>query len=154
MGTYIPIVKHFYNNKYRHYTANSTAFIEAVNMNNINVVKKFVELGADVNKVSKDGEYPLNTAVFHNSKGIFDFLLEKGADISVIDLSRNKDIDFIEYAVKKGADPKTININFALKGGEELKRILALKPDINKFPLDYEVIFKTTFYCYFFLKTD
>ncbi len=121
-------------------------------MNNINVVKKFVEFGADVNKVSKDGEYPLNTSVFHNSKGIFDFLLEKGADISVIDLSRNKDIDFIEYAIKKGADPKTININFALKDGEELKRILALKPEINKFPLDYEVIFKNDTLLLFLLK--
>ncbi len=141
LGTYIPVVKHFYNNKYRHYKTNSTAFLKAVNTGNIKTVKKFIELGANVNKASKAGDYPLNIAISKNSEKIIDLLLKNGADISVADLSGSENIDLIEKLVKLGANPETINVNFALNDEKSLKRLLNLHPDVNKYPLNYKTIF-------------
>ncbi len=140
-GTYIPIVKHFYNNKYRHYKKSSTSFLKAVNTDNIKIVKKFIELGANVNKASKAGDYPLNIAISKNSEEIIDLLLKNGADISFADLSKNKNIDLIEKLVRLGANPQTININFAVNDEKLLKRLLNLHPDVNKYPLNYKTVF-------------
>ncbi len=143
LGTYIPIIKEFYNNKYRHYTANSTAFLEAINTGKKSIVKKIIELNADVNQPSKAGMYPINLAISRNFTDIIDLLLENKCDISVADLSLSKNIDLIEKLVKFSADPKTININFALNDGEQLRRLMNLKPDVNKYPLDYRKVFET-----------
>ncbi len=141
LGTYIPVIKHFYNNKYRHYTATSTAFIEAVHTKNVKIVKKFIEWNADVNKTSKDGTYPINVAIADNSPEIIDVLVQNNCDISVADLSLSKDVDIIEKLVKLGANSKTIDINFALSNQSDLQRLMKLKPDINKYPLEYKKIF-------------
>jgi len=142
LGTYIPIVKNFYNNKYRHYTTNSTAFIEAVKTGNTEIVNKFTELKADINRPSKAGMYPLNAAILQNSEDIINLLIKNGADISFADLSMSKNIYLIEKLVKIGANPKTINIDFVIEDREGLEKIMSLRPDVNKFPLDYRVIFK------------
>lgn len=153
LGTYIPIVKHFYNNKYRHYTTSSTAFLEAINTKNIAVVEKFIEMNADVNKASKVGVYPLNLAISLNCEDIVDLLLKNKCDVSITDLSLSKNLDLIEKLVKLGADNQTININFALNNGENLKRLIKLHPNVNKYPLDYQIIFTNDTLLSYLLKT-
>ncbi len=152
LGTYIPIVKEFYNNKYRHYSTNSTAFLEAINTGNLNIVKKFIELKADVNQPSKAGMYPVNLAVLRNYEKIVDILLHNGADISVTDLSTSKNIDLIEKLVKLGANPETVDINFAISDKKSLERLMKLHPNINKYPLNYSIIFKNDTLLSFLLK--
>ncbi len=142
LGTYIPIVKEFYNNKYRHYSTNSTAFLEAVNTGNLKIIKKFIELKADVNQPSESGMYPINIAVSRNFVKVVDLLLRNNADISFVNLSTSKNIDLIEKLVKLGANPETIDVNFTIRDKNSLERLMKLHPDINKYPLDYPQIFK------------
>ncbi len=141
LGTYIPVIKYFYNNKYRHYTTTSTAFLEAVNTKNRTIVNKFIELNADVNQASKAGMYPINLALTNNSEDIIDLLIQHHCDISVIDLSLSKDIDLIEKLVKQGVNPKTIDINFTINDAQTLNRLMRLHPDVNAYPLNYRKIF-------------
>lgn len=141
VGTYIPIIKHFYNNKYRTHTANSTAFHEAVNSGKINVVKKFIELKADINAPSRSGVYPVDLAVSKDYKLILKLLKENACDFSVADLSLSKNIEIIEWLVSEGADSKTIDINFAIEDTESLKRVLKLKPNLSDQELNYATVF-------------
>ena len=141
LGTYIPVIKYFYNNKYRHYSTTSTAFSEAVNTKNIKIVNTFIELKADVNQASKAGIYPINLALANNSEDIIDLLIQNNCNISVIDLSLSKNIDLIEKLVAQGVNPKTIDINFAVDDSHTLNRLIKLHPDVNRYPLKYKTIF-------------
>jgi ankyrin repeat protein len=141
LGTYIPIIKLFYNDKYRTYTANSTAFHEAVNTGNVNFVKKLIELKADVNAPSGSGVYPVDLAISNNYKAILQLLKENNCRFSNANLSLSTNIETLEWLVDQGADPSSININFALTDPEILKRVLNLKPDLNKQELDYALLF-------------
>jgi ankyrin repeat protein len=143
LGTYIPIIKYFYNNKYRTYTANSTAFHEAINTGNINIVKKMIDLKADVNAPSRSGVYPVDVALSGNHMDILKFLKEKGCKFEYANLSISKDIETIEWMVKEGANPQFIDINFALDHPGTLKRVLSLKPDMKTQKLDYAKVFST-----------
>ena len=140
-GTYIPIIKHFYNNKYRTYTANSTAFHEAVNTGNSNIVKKLIELKADVNAPSRSGVYPVDLAISLDHKAILNLLKENGCKFSNANLSLSKNIETLEWLVKEGANPTSIDINFALDDTETLKRVLQLKPNLKNQKLDYGKLF-------------
>lgn len=141
IGTYVPIIKHFYNNKYRTYTANSTAFHEAVNTGNINVVRKMIELKADVNAPSRSGVYPVDIAISIDHKGILQLMKEKGCMFAYANLSICKNIETLEWLVKEGANPQFIDINFALDHPGTLKRVLSMKPNMNTQKLDYAKVF-------------
>jgi len=141
IGTYVPIIKHFYNNKYRTYTANSTAFHEAINTGKLNVVKKMIDLKADVNAPSRSGVYPVDVALSGNHKDILKLLKENGGKFDYANLSISKDIETIEWMVKEGANPQFIDINFALDHPGTLKRVLSLKPNMNAQKLDYAKVF-------------
>jgi ankyrin repeat protein len=141
LGTYIPIVKHFYRNKYRTYSDNSTAFHEAVNSSKLKVVKKMIELGADVNAPSKNGVFPVDLAVKNDQLQMLKLLKENKCDIKVANIALTHNIQTIEWLSENGADTKNINVNFALSDPVLLKRILKLKPDLSKHELDYQIIF-------------
>jgi ankyrin repeat protein len=140
-GTYIPIVKHFYNNKYRQYTDNTTPFIAAVKTNKIKIIEKLLDLGANVNVPNKNAEFPIDAAIITENEKIIDLLISRGAKVSMVDLSISSNIYIIEKMIKSGADSKTIDINFALENESDLKRLLNYKPDVNKYPLDYKIVF-------------
>jgi ankyrin repeat protein len=141
LGTYIPIIKHFYNNKYRTYTANSTAFHEAVNSDKQTIVLKFIELKADVNYPSRSGVYPIDIAIENDNDQIVQLLIDNGCNVSSANLALSENIDMIEKLVKLGADPRRIAIDFALEDVNILKRVLALGPDLSDQELDYSLIF-------------
>jgi len=140
-GTYIPIVKHFYRNKYRTHSDNSTAFHEAVNISKLKVTEKMIELGADVNAPSKNGVYPVDLAVKNGDKRILKLLKDNKCDFRFANTALSEDIDIIEWIVAEGADPDLININFALYDIELLKRVLNLNPDLASNELNYSEIF-------------
>ncbi len=144
LGTYIPIIKHFYYHKYRTYTANSTAFHEAINTGKVNVIKKMIELKADVNAPSRSGVYPIDIAISIDKKEIIETLLKAGCKTEYANLSLSKNIETLEWLVKEGCNPKTIDINFALDHPGTLKRVLALKPDMTIQKLDYVKVFSST----------
>ena len=141
VGTYIPIVKHFYKNKYRTHSANSTSFIEAVNTESYKIVKKMIVLKSDVNKPSKSEVFPIDIALRNNNDKIVQLLLKNGCKAYFANLSLSNNIDLIEQLVSLGSDTETIDINFALENKASLKRILKLKPDVNNSKLNYRIIF-------------
>ncbi len=141
VGTYIPVIKYFYKNIYRTHTANSTSFHEAVNSGKINVIKKFIKLKTDINAPSKSGVYPVDLAISKEYKDILKLLKENACDFSVANLSLSKNIDIIEWMVTEGADPKTIDINFAIEDAERLKRVLKLNPNLSSQELNYATVF-------------
>jgi len=141
-GTYIPIIKHFYKNKYRTYSDYSTPFLEAVNSNSYNIVSKMISLKADVNRPNKSEIFPIDVALKNDNKKIIDLLIQNGCNVVFANLSASENIDMIEKFVSLGADSETIDINFALENEQTLKRILKLNPDINNSELDYRLIFR------------
>jgi len=140
-GTYIPIIKHFYKNKYRSYTYTSTAFHAAVGKGSIKIVEKLIELGAKTGIPTKKGDYPIDIAIMGDDIKMVIFLLDNGSDIKKINLADSKNADLIEKLVKLGANPKTIDINFALEDKVKLKRLLDLKPGLQNLELDFRVLF-------------
>lgn len=142
LGTYIPIIKHFYSRKYRTYTDNSSPFHEAVNTQKIKVVQKMIELGADVNAPAKSGVYPVDLAVKNSDLNMLKMLKENNCDFSFANIALSDNIQIIEWLAAEGADVKNININFALEEEWKLKRLLELKPDLSAHPLDYSTIFQ------------
>jgi ankyrin repeat protein len=139
-GSYIPIIKEFYNNKYREYTTATTAVHAAAASGKINIMKKLIGHGAKVNIINADNFYPIDIAIKKDDSKMVNYLVEAGADLKKANLGMSENIDLIEQLVKAGANPKTININFALNDKVKLKRLLAMKPDINKTELDFGTI--------------
>ncbi|EFA13118.1 hypothetical protein TcasGA2_TC006832 [Tribolium castaneum] len=99
-----------------HYGANltiPTAFLEAINLNCSEIVKYFIENGADVNKQYRDGFTPLTKAIDNGNVKIVKVLLNSGADVNLANdegetplrIATNKRSIFIVYLlVEKGAD--------------------------------------------------
>lgn len=139
--TYIPIIKHFYKNKYRSYTYTSTAFHAAVGKGSIKIVQKLIDLGSKPGIPTKKGDYPIDIAIMGDDTKMVSFLLDHGSDINKIDLSDSKNVDLIEKLVKLGADPKTIDINFVLEDRMMLNRLLDLNPGLQNLELDFRVLF-------------
>lgn len=78
---------------------NATPLCTAISKGDINIVKKFVEYGADVNEKSNDMT-PLMMAARYNNVEIIEFLLSKGAD-----MNRKNDSGFtaLKYAMLSNA---------------------------------------------------
>lgn len=140
MGTYIPIIKHFYQNKYREHTKISTCMHAAVETGHIEVVKKLMDHGGNINVSTPYGTYPIDVALQLDNLKMIDFLLASGADVKKANLANTKNTALIEKMVKLGADPNTIDINYALEDKAALKRLLALKPSLNDLKLDLNVV--------------
>ncbi len=62
-------------------TAGATPLCTAISKGEIEIVKKFVEYGADVNERS-NGMTPLMVAARYNNVEIMEYLISKGADVS------------------------------------------------------------------------
>lgn len=62
--------------------AGGTPLMWAVRQNNIEFVKRLIELGADPNKDDEVGRSPLEIACFFGYHGIAEYLLESGAQIT------------------------------------------------------------------------
>ena len=71
----------------------------AISKGDIEVVKKFIEYGADVNEVS-NGMTPLMFAARYNNVEILKLLIEKGANLKLKD---NKGFTALKYAEISGA---------------------------------------------------
>ncbi len=138
--TYIPIIKDFYKKKYRTYIVKKSPFHEAVAKGNIKVVKKMLDLGADINALI-DKTYPINEAVKNDDANMIYFLLDNGAEIEQINLALIKNIDVIEALVARGADPKKTDWNFALDDTLTLKRLIALNPEFENVKLNFRKVF-------------
>ncbi len=141
-GTYIPIIKEFYTNKYRDYTTATTAVHAAAGCRKINVMKKLVSHGANVNIFNADKIYPIDIAISADDIPMVNYLIEAKADLKKANLAVSQNISLIEQLVKAGANPKTININFALSNRAVLIRLLALKPDLKTAELDFSILMK------------
>ncbi len=139
-GSYIPIIKEFYANKYRDYTTTSTALHAAAGCGKLSIMKKLVSAAANVNIANADKLYPIDIAIKSDYLPMVNFLIEAKADLKKANLAMSENIDLIEQLVKSGANPKTININFALRNKAVLKRLLVLKPDLVNCTLDFTIL--------------
>jgi hypothetical protein len=60
----------------------STALTEAIRLNNLEMIKMFVDKGADVNKCTSLGESYLHFAVFMNKREIAEYFIDNGIDVN------------------------------------------------------------------------
>jgi len=141
-GTYIPIIKHFYRNKYRKHTKVTSSMHAAVSTGEPYVVEKLLAHGGDLNIENPSGTYPIDVALMIDVPKMIDYLIEKKVDLSKATLSHSRNVSIIEKLVKNGANPKTIDINYALDDRTELKRLLALKPDLDNTKFNFGTIMK------------
>ncbi len=141
-GTYIPIIKEFYRNKYRVFSYISTPFHTAVYSGRLRVVKKMLEMGAKTNIPVGEEYFPVTAACEANHPEMIFFLLENGAQIKNVNLYYLTDVESIEKLVKAGANPTSINFNLFLSDTLALKRIIALNPEFENVRLDFYTIFK------------
>lgn len=141
-GTYIPIIKHFYRRKYREHTRVTSSMHAAVSTGKTFVVEKLIQLGGNINVKNPKGSYPVDIALMADLPKMIDFLIAQKADLSKADLSNSRNTSIIEKMVKNGADPKTIDINYALNSRHELKRLLVLKPDLDKTAFDFGAVMR------------
>jgi len=142
LGTYIPIIREFYNHKYNEYTTITTPMHAAVACKKVPVVEKLILLGGKTDLINKDKIYPIEIALVNNQEEMVDCLVKHGCKTANINLSKSQNTDLIERLVKLGADPKTIDINYALEDKSELKRLLVLKAPVDNTLLDMSVVMK------------
>jgi ankyrin repeat protein len=142
VGTYLPIIKHFYQDKYNEYTAITSPMHAAVGSGNTKVVEKLIAHGGNVNLVNPDKVYLIDLALKIDNKEMIDLLLKNGCIASNANLSMSQNISVIERLVSLGARPNTIDINFALADKNELKRLLALRPPMDNLKLDMSLLMK------------
>lgn len=103
---------------------------------------QLIKMGANPNNRKKNKEPVIERFLRLNDKEIVLLMIDYGVDAKTLDLKDCSELNLIEELVKRGANSKTININIAFEGEEELKRVLALKPDLNNSALDYYYAFK------------
>ncbi len=63
----------------------SEALFKAIDDDDVEVIKRAIEAGADVNAKNDDGRTPLHLAAYGNSKKIMDTLIAAGADVNAKD---------------------------------------------------------------------
>ncbi len=130
-GTYIPVIKHFYRKKYRQHTKVTSSMHAAVSTGKTFLVDKLVQNGGNLNIKNPSGSYPIDIALMTDNSKMINYLVNK-VDLSNANLSNSRNTAVIERLVKAGANPKTIDIDYALTREDELKRLLVLKPDLDK----------------------
>jgi len=83
------------------------------NVGNINIIRYFIQHGADINVRNSNGDSPLHIACRHNNFEIVNCLLYHGADINVKNNFRksplsiaceNKSVKIARYLIEHGAD--------------------------------------------------
>ncbi len=141
LGTYIPIIKHFYKNKYRTHTAYTTALHIAVSNGNTNIVARLLSHGAKIDNPTREKIRPIDVALRNQDSKMVHFLVDNKCNVKLSDLSVCEDVTLIEYMIELGGDPQKIDVNFALKDKVNLKRLLKLKPNLNNLELDFRSIF-------------
>ena len=141
-GTFIPIIKNFYRNKYRKHTKVTSSMHAAVSTGEPYVVEKLLKHGGNLNIKNPNDTYPIDVALMIDVPKMIDFLIEQKADLSKATLSHSRNTSVIEKMVKNGANPKTIDINYALDNRSELRRLLVLKPDLDNTEFNFRTIMK------------
>jgi ankyrin repeat protein len=140
LGTYIPIIKDFYRDKYNEYTTITSPMHAAIGNGSVTVVEKLIALGGNIDIINQDKMYPIDIALKKNDVKMVDCLITNGCKVSNANLSMSENTNLIERLVKLGANSKTIDINFALDNRPLLIRLLALKPPIDNIQLDMDVL--------------
>ncbi|XP_060533276.1 fibronectin type 3 and ankyrin repeat domains protein 1 isoform X2 [Cylas formicarius] len=88
---------------------NKTPLLEAIDVNDIQMVQLLISLGANINKPLEYGKRtPLMIAVFKGHLDIASLLMEKGANISAVDVNG---LNLLHYAVDSN---ELANVTFAL----------------------------------------
>ncbi|MBS4220074.1 ankyrin repeat domain-containing protein [Bacillus sp. FJAT-49711] len=75
------IERYFIGNDVNDEIAGGTPLMWAVRQNNIEFVKRLIELGADPNKVDDVGRSPLEIACYYGFLEVAEVLLQKGAKV-------------------------------------------------------------------------
>jgi len=83
------------------------ALISSIIRKNLEIVKKLINMGADINIVYK-GDTPLNYAVSKESVEIVNYLIEKGADVNlclpIIEAAKTGNTKIFNILLNKGAN--------------------------------------------------
>ncbi|CAB3248842.1 unnamed protein product [Arctia plantaginis] len=142
----------------------SSLLLYGIKCGDIDVVKKLLDMGADVNAVDTEGKTPLHEAILHGNASIVEFLLKNGANVHyktkhgecpLITAVLRDDVKIIEVLLKCGAhltnadNPSVTDIvNVAIRSGclrklESLKMAGAsfdLRDELYQTPLHKAVI--------------
>lgn len=100
------------SNLHRLMTAYSLNSQIEIGENALNLADRFIERGADVNFVDKEGGTPLHTAVLHGDKRLVRFLLSRGADAN-----QSTHVHFLSATLS----PLMLARNIKQKGNDEQK---------------------------------
>jgi len=69
----------------------------------LEIVKFLLDSGSDINRKSKSGETPLHLAVFKNYPDVVKCLLVRGADYSLTNFHKKRDVYYKEYTKRCGS---------------------------------------------------
>jgi ankyrin repeat protein len=112
------LVKSGVNVEYKDDYLKNTALNKAASVNeNTNILKKLIELGANINSIDKYGNTVLiNASRFNKNLDVIKMLVEAGANINATGydkrtallgaLERNPNLDIARYLIEAGADVK------------------------------------------------
>lgn len=103
-----------------HTESGLSALILAIKSNHIESTKLLLELGADINRLSKVGNSPLKYAAQHADPEIVEYLIANGAKIEAFDgdgvppltiASLDGRIEIVRLLLKHGANPNTASVH-------------------------------------------
>ncbi len=137
-----PIIKEFYNGKYRVYHLFTTPVHAATATGNLKIMQLLLDHGGNPDVPDGNKFLPINLALSMEDTTMTNFLLSHGSSISKIDLQYSTDTSVITTYVKKGANPETIDINYALNDTTVLKKLFTLGALPNTHLLNFEIIIK------------
>lgn len=120
---------------------NGSALIWAVGTNLSDMVKLFIDYGADVDFRTNDGTTPLMVAAAMNNTGIGRMLIDSGADINarsmigwtaLMGAIRSKHVEFVNFLLDMGADINTKSLQgYTPRNLAEKYSLTELLPRLN-----------------------
>ena len=143
IGSYIPIVKAFYRNKYRTYYSHTTSMHAAAATKSIKMMSLLLKYGGKPDTPDGDDFLPINLALSQDDLKMVNFLLDHGSNIKNLDLKYTTNTTAIKDFVARGANSETIDINYALGNTVLLQRLFDLGAGPNTHPLDFAKVLKT-----------
>lgn len=99
-----------------------SAFFQALDHGNIEVVEMFLGRGTNINEPDVIGWYPIIYAARQCNYGLMEFLIEKGADVNVRDNNEDTPLMIIAYKYESGVgmDSPADLTKLLIKAGEDI----------------------------------
>ncbi|CAH1780417.1 unnamed protein product [Owenia fusiformis] len=104
-------------------TRAAVALFVAAHRGNVQMCRKLIEAGADVNAKTALGRTPLHVAAATDSGPIIDLLLEKGANINEVDINGDTALDISNFFGHKGCERHLFLFRWQERAKQSRKKI-------------------------------